>query len=157
MMSKNRKVYILIILISMCVIALLLCFGPIQISFVRTGELYITEVCTHNKKAAHDEYGYYDSDYIEIFNPTNKTVNLLGWGLSDDSSKLGKYLFPNINIEPGQAIIAWSSEDLYPSEVWRDDYVPSDVHGIGFNISDGEKCILTDPSGKIVSTVVTPQ
>ncbi|MBP3784346.1 MAG: CotH kinase family protein [Butyrivibrio sp.] len=114
-------------------------------------------MCTHNKKAAHDEYGYYDSDYIEIFNPTNKTVNLLGWGLSDDSSKLGKYLFPNINIEPGQAIIAWSSEDLYSSEVWRDDYVPSDVHGIGFNISDGEKCILTDPSGKIVSTVVTPQ
>ncbi len=119
--------------------------------------LCITEVCSHNVSAAHDEYGDYDSDYIEIYNPTDEAVNLLGWGLSDDGSALSKFVFPEVTIEPGQAIIAWSSDDKYPQEVWRDDYVPSDVHGLGFRISDGESCILTDPDGKVVSTAIMPE
>lgn len=119
-------------------------------------DICITEVCTHNEKAAHDEYGDYGSDYIEIYNPTKRTINLLGYGLSDDSSKLSKFLFPDIDIEPGEAMLLWSSEDKYPPEVWKEDYVPSDIHGLGFNISDGEVCILTGPDGKVISAAIVP-
>lgn len=154
-MSKNRKLYVAIILLAICCITAI-CYKPVLSRKISTANLCITEVCTHNESAAHDEYGDYGSDYIEIYNPTDKTINLHGYGLTDDSSKLGKFLFPEMEIEAGETIIAWSSEDKYPQEVWREDYVPRDVHGLGFSIADGEACILTDPQGEIISSAITP-
>jgi hypothetical protein len=37
--------------------------------------------------------------------------------------------------------------------LYRDDYVPVDVHGLSFHISDGEECILTDPDGNVAASV----
>lgn len=119
-------------------------------------DVLISEVCAHNVHAAYDDNGEYGADYIEIYNPTNKTINLKGYGLSDDKRSLMKYVFGDISVEPGEAVIAWCSDNKDDVSKYSEGYVPVDVHGLGFKISNGEACLLTDPYGKILSYVPVP-
>ncbi|MHC4642730.1 MAG: lamin tail domain-containing protein, partial [Planctomycetota bacterium] len=58
------------------------------------------------------------SDWIEIYNPTDTTVSLDGWYLTDDDADLTMWQFPNgLEIEPGGFLIVFASKktfDLYP-------------------------------------------
>lgn len=150
MIKKKWINLIILVLVALFIIGL--CFFP-KLQKKSKPSLLISEVCVHNDKAAHDEYGDYGADYIEIYNCSDEPVNLFGWGLSDSGVNLGKYKFPDITVEPSSAIIAWCSEDKYQPDMFRDDYVPTDVHGLGFNLSDGETCVLSDRYGNAVSTV----
>ena len=114
----------------------------------------ISEVCPHNVTAAYDDNGDYGADYIELYNRSDNTVNLKGWGLSDSSDDLRKFVFDDFIIEPGQCIIAWCSENTDDISAYRDDYVPVDAHGLTFHLSNGEKCILTDSYGNIADSVI---
>ena len=115
--------------------------------------IVISEVCPHNVTAAYDDNGDYGADYIELYNRSDSSVNLKGWCLSDSGENLRKFIFPDFIVEPGQCIIAWCSESMDDVSLYRDDYVPVDVHGLSFHISDGEECILTDPDGNVAASV----
>lgn len=67
-------------------------FSPDNASLV-----VINEVMTSNKSTLFDSEGN-SSDWIELFNSGNGPVNLEGFGLSDDPSEPGKWVFPNISI-----------------------------------------------------------
>ncbi len=41
-----------------------------------------------------------DPDWIELYNASNANINLVGHFLSDDSTNLQKWIFPNLNITP---------------------------------------------------------
>jgi hypothetical protein len=50
------------------------------------------------------------SDWIEIYNPTDRSFDLSGWHLTDDGSDLAKWEFPDgIWLEPGQFLIVFAS------------------------------------------------
>jgi len=50
------------------------------------------------------------SDWIEIYNPTDRRIDLIGWYLTDDRSNLAKWEFPDgIWLEPGQFLIVFAS------------------------------------------------
>ena len=55
-----------------------------------------------------DEDGDF-SDWIEIYNPTDKDVNLLNYGLSDESGNPFKWRFPEHVLGPGERTLVFAS------------------------------------------------
>ena len=116
---------------------------------IQKSPIVISEVCPHNVTAAYDDNGDYGADYIELYNRSDSSVNLKGWGLTDSADNLSKYDFGDITVDPGQCIIAWCNENIDDTDFYKKDYVPVDVHGVSFHLSEGEECILTDPDGNV--------
>ncbi|MBI1840988.1 MAG: lamin tail domain-containing protein [Verrucomicrobia bacterium] len=68
----------------------------------------ISEFLTANVGGRLDQDG--DSpDWLEINNPTQATVDLTGWHLSDDPADLAKWTFPATNIGPGKFMLIFAS------------------------------------------------
>lgn len=66
--------------------------------------LVISEIMPSNSTAVTDENGKY-SDWIEIWNSTDRIINLNGVGLSDKGDSI-RFLFPNVSLAPdGRAVI----------------------------------------------------
>ena len=149
---KRTKQLICIGVVLLLILAMCLVKG-LAIEDEDKSPIVISEVCPHNVTAAYDDNGDYGADYIELYNRSDSSVNLKGWCLSDSGENLKKFIFPVFIIEPGQCIIAWCSESMDDVSLYRDDYVPVDVHGLSFHISDGEECILTDPDGNVAASV----
>ncbi len=100
-------------------------------------KLVINEVLASNGSGVEDDDG--DTvPWIELFNAGEETVNLEGFGLSDDYDNPFRWVFPDVAIEPGAFLLVWASGKD------RDDPV-ADLH-TNFRVSqDGEEVILTLP------------
>ncbi len=61
--------------------------------FVFDDALYINEFMASNKTTIEDEDGSY-ADWIEIYNPNNKAVDIASYYVSDDAEDTYKYQFP---------------------------------------------------------------
>ena len=68
----------------------------------------ITEFMAANSGALLDQDGD-SSDWIEIQNAGNDTVNLLGWHLTDDPQDLAKWTMPATNLAPGGFLVVFAS------------------------------------------------
>jgi hypothetical protein len=49
------------------------------------------------------------SDWIEFYNPTNETIDLSGWTLSDDSEEHKQWVFPTVSIGAHDFLIVFAS------------------------------------------------
>ena len=58
----------------------------------------ISEYQTSNKNTL--EYRGESPDWIELYNPTNQSIALKGYLLSDRSDEPGKFVFPKITLDP---------------------------------------------------------
>ena len=96
----------------------------------------ITELMTSNNSAlAAGDSGFYD--WIEIYNPTDASINLAGYGLTDAISKGTRFLFPTMTLEPGHfAIVYASGLDEAPVE--------GELHASFRLSSSGETLVLVD-------------
>ena len=73
--------------------------------------LYLNEIMASNKSTYADEEGKYE-DWIEIYNATDKDVNLEGYLLTDDPDEPKKWKFPaGAVIEAKGFIIVWADKD----------------------------------------------
>ena len=108
--------------------------------------IIINEVCTSNKSClATANYKYYD--WIEIYNPTDVSVNLKNYGLSDKQDKLYRFKFPSLLIKSKQYIIIYFEKD----------YTGSEKNIADFGLSDkGETLYLTMPNGTTIAKVEVP-
>ncbi|MEX1376547.1 MAG: lamin tail domain-containing protein [Eubacteriales bacterium] len=68
----------------------------------------ISEVMSSNKSAYPSSDGEY-YDWVEIFNPTPRSINLDGYGLTDKAEDPAAYVFPSIVLEPGQFAVVFLS------------------------------------------------
>lgn len=92
-----------------------------QAPFVYANEPFISEIVAANDNTLRDDFGD-SSDWIEIYNPTDNTIDLSGWGLSDDASDAHKWTFPTVNLPPREFVV---------------------VHASGNNIADPDKPMHT--------------
>ncbi|MFZ7115671.1 MAG: CotH kinase family protein [Bacteroidota bacterium] len=81
----------------------------ISISFFSNGQVVINEIQSSNTKTIADENFQYD-DWIEIYNAGSSTVNLSGYGLSDDSLKPYKFRFPDYNLAAGTYVLVFAAD-----------------------------------------------
>jgi len=60
------------------------------------------------------------SDWIELLNTGTETVNLAGWGLSDNPDIPLKWRFPPLHISPGQHMVVFASgKDRAAANYWN--------------------------------------
>jgi hypothetical protein len=107
------------------------------------GQLYINELMSNNQSVIQDEDGEY-SDWIEIHNAGSSTVNLLGYGLSDNVDSIPKWIFPSKNISAGGFIKVWCD---------KKNRTGSNLHTNFAIDSDGETIYLSDPGNVIIDNL----
>ena len=76
-----------------------------QLSF---SQIVINEIVSSNISTIADEDGDY-SDWIELYNSGNVTIDLDGINISDDINNLDKWTFPNKSLSAGAFILVFAS------------------------------------------------
>ncbi|MNK14883.1 CotH protein [compost metagenome] len=105
--------------------------------------LVINEVITSNSDVIVDDDGSYE-DWIEIYNGSAESINLDGYGLTDNSD-LFQWTFPNKTILPGEHLLIWCSD--------KNRVDPDSPLHTNFKISSGGEVItLTDNDGDVVDS-----
>lgn len=78
-------------------------------------QIIINEFVASNRSGLLDENSEY-SDWIELRNAGNSTVNLAGWSLSDDPDDPGKFILPDRTLLPGRYLVIFATgKDLTPA------------------------------------------
>ena len=68
----------------------------------------ISEFMAVNRSTVVDEDGD-RSDWVELFNPSNSSVKLKGWALTDDPTHQTKWAFPNVTLSSREYRIVFAS------------------------------------------------
>ncbi|HNP48463.1 MAG TPA: CotH kinase family protein [Bacteroidia bacterium] len=72
-------------------------------------QVLINEISASNYSTILNSDGEYD-DWIELYNDGSSSVNLQGYGLSDDSLDRFKFVFPNYTMTPGQRLLVFAAD-----------------------------------------------
>ncbi len=124
--------------------------GLVEGEEVRLGAydgLVISEVMPSNATAVTDENGQHP-DWIEIWNSTDKTINLKNVGFSDRGDRI-RFLFPAISLEPDGRIIVFCSNTNQVN--------PNMPLHAKFKLSSaGETIYLYDPNAFLIDSCKVP-
>ena len=109
--------------------------------------LVISEVMSANSTAVTDENGKY-ADWIEIWNSTDKPINLNGLGLSDKGDRV-RFLFPNVSLDAdGRAVIFCdNTNQSNTNQAFHAKFKLSSV---------GETVYLYDPNAYLIDSCKVP-
>ena len=110
--------------------------------------LWINEVMSDNVSKLADAEGKY-WDWIELYNPNDEAVDLMGYALSDDEALLGKWRFPTQLLQPHGFVLVYAS-DLNISETHRPLHTNFKLR------ASGETLVLSDPANGFVDRVEIP-
>ena len=109
--------------------------------------LLISEVMSSNSTAVTDENGKY-ADWIEIWNSTDRLINLDGVGLSDKGDRV-RFLFPNVSLEPDGRVIVFCDNTNQSN--------PNSAFHAKFKLSSvGETVFLYDPNAYLIDSCKYP-
>ncbi len=139
---KIGKILLALILTAALVVVVVFVAGNYT-GEVGAGEnnIVINEVMLSNKGAVPDGSGGYP-DWVELYNQSEKTVDISGFGLSDDLFGGVKYALPTGSVlAPGELIVIWcSGESTTPM------HAP-------FKLSETDSVVLFDASGNPVDSM----
>jgi hypothetical protein len=121
--------------------------------FIILHKLLVAQSVTINEVLANNTLGIRDedndnTDWIEFYNSENTAVQLQGMGLSDDSSKKSKWIFPNVFIPAKGYLLVYASN--------KDRKFGNYLHTNFTLDASGEKIYLSAPSGIIINEVLIP-
>lgn len=106
--------------------------------------IVINEIITSNSTVITDDDGSYE-DWVELYNSGTESVNLSGFGLSDNVSLPYQWVFPEYWIQPGEQLLIWCSDKNRTN--------PLQPFHTNFKISSsGEPITLTDNFGNVVDS-----
>ena len=109
--------------------------------------LVISEVMSSNNTAVTDENGKY-ADWIEIWNSTDKVLNLEGLGLSDKGDRI-RFLFPNVSLEPDGRVVVFC-DNTNQSNANRAFHAKFKLSSVG------ETVYLYDPNAYLIDSCKYP-
>ena len=143
---SKQTVTILIVVAAavLLVLAALLLFLPRS-----RGAVVFSEAMSANDTAyVHPQYG--SVDWVELYNPTDKDVDLSGFGLTDELKKQYKYRFPEGSVlKSGEYLVLWCTGGTTASD--------ADPYCTGFALSqEGETLFLIDPGCLEIAELTLP-
>ena len=142
----NNRNLIYVIFLFILVILILLISG-INNDYIKYDKLYISEIMTKNTYTLEDDFHEY-SDYLEIYNGYNKTINLENYHLSDMEYETNRWTFPNIEIKAHEYLIIFATGRNTCKDYCHTNFKLS---------SKGETITLTDPNGNIINKFSYPE
>jgi hypothetical protein len=116
-------------------------------------QVVINEVCASNSTTVSDHDGEF-ADWIELFNDGEEPANLEGYCLSDDSTNLSQWCFPQYVLQPGSYLLLFASG----KDIKMEPALPGQENRLfhtNFRLdADGDSLYLTDPGGTVVDSLV---
>ena len=114
--------------------------------FVFDDALFINEFMASNSNIIEDEYGA-NADWIEIYNPNNKAIDIASFYISDDAENIYKYQFPR-----------GSKSTIIPAFgyklIWADDRDERGVLHTNFKLNiSGEDLVLLAPDSSLIDNI----
>lgn len=110
-------------------------------------KIVINEVCSKNDRGiTAADGGYYD--WVELYNMSDKDINLKGYGLTDKMSEPFRYTFPDVVIPSGGYLIIFANKNAVAGEGEL-------LANFGISAS-GESIALFSPEGKIMDSISVP-
>ncbi len=109
-------------------------------------QVLINEFSAANRNFYFDNYGD-NADWIELYNTGSNNVNLSGYYLSDNISRLTKWKIPNgVSINAGDHLLIYATG--------RDQYTPGGLHA-GFKLtqSKNEYIVLSSPDSTVLDAI----
>lgn len=104
-------------------------------------DIQLSEVMAKNNGTLADNDNEYP-DWIELYNPTDKEISLEGYSLTDNAKKKGKFVFPDITMQPGEYFVVYASGKDYVDVDKRIIHLPYSIN------SDREDVYLYNSKGK---------
>jgi len=144
MKYKLHVLLFLLAIISTCIVSW---FAAINYS---NDKIMITEV--------RSDYGniLYDADgschgFVELYNCSDKSIDLSGWYISDIKNNFFKYRIDNCIVGPREYAVFWSNELADVIEIM------DSGNFMDFSIDNGESIILTNSNGDTIDKVMIPE
>ena len=112
------------------------------------GTLIINEVCTVNHQSLVSDT-LDTPDWVELYNGSSKTLQLKGYGLTDNPKQSYKYTLPDVSLEPGGYLLVYFTGGSEAAD--------SDPLCTGFGLSRyGENLLLVDANYNLLDSVEVP-
>lgn len=109
----------------------------------QTLQVRINEMMASNSSIIQDADGDF-SDWIELYNPEDASLELEGWYLTDDRNQLNQWRLPEISIEANEFLLIFASG--------KDRSMAGSELHTNFKLNaSGEYLALVDPDGTIVN------
>ena len=143
-LNNRNLVYVIGLFI---IVILIILISGINNDYIKYDKLYISEVMTKNTYTLEDDFHEY-SDYLEIYNGYNKTINLENYHLSDMEYETNRWTFPNIEIKAHEYLIIFATGRNTCNKYCHTNFKLS---------SKGETITLTDPNGNIINKFSYPE
>jgi hypothetical protein len=143
-LNNRNLVYVIGLFILVILIVLI---SGINNDYIKYDKLYISEIMTKNTYTLEDDFHEY-SDYIEIYNGYNKTINLENYHLSDMEYETNRWTFPNIEIKAHEYLIIFATGRNTCNKYCHTNFKLSSI---------GETITLTDPNGNIINKFSYPE
>lgn len=112
------------------------------------GSIQISEVMASEQLHLPDAYGEF-SDWVELYNTTDRTISLDGWYLSDDPAQPDKWMIQGFTMEPGEYRLIRCSG--------RGTEISGELHSEFGLAAAGEDLVLTSRLGNVVDAVTVPE
>ncbi|MBO4367182.1 MAG: lamin tail domain-containing protein, partial [Clostridia bacterium] len=113
-----------------------------------SGSVRINEIMSSNGTAWSDENGNF-GDWVELYNASDSQVDITGWMLADQLSKLNIFTFPKHVMAPGEYVIVFCDGTLRNT--------PGYTYHAPFALSsDGDSVVLYNAGGTAVQAVNVP-
>ena len=147
--TKKDRTFVPVIIAFAIITLIVACIG--MKTYAYSG-LFISEVCPHNDDIIYDSVGFHH-DFIKLTNSSSQPVDLKGYGLSDDSSQLGKFIFSDLILDAGESLTVWADEKTVFGSGFSDD----EALFSGFRLNDHDFLYLTDPDGMVIDSLRLPR
>ena len=105
------------------------------------GLLQISELMAKNRSTLRDDYGEF-SDWIELVNCSDKSLNLSGWSISDGKGQ--GWILPEKELAPGEFMLIFASGRSMVGDILHTD----------FKLSAGETVNIITPMGNVSHSLV---
>jgi hypothetical protein len=114
------------------------------VQLVNGQTVVINEIMAKNTSTLQDGDSDF-SDWIELYNASSATINLLDYSLSDEINNFDKWIFPAIDLRPNSYLLIFASD--------KNKLDPTELH-TNFKISSsGEELFLSNNSGVIIDEI----
>lgn len=110
-----------------------------------TVNLYVKKSETNKSVFVSELYTSGDGDWIELYNPTEKSISLNELYLSDDELNLMRWALPNVEIASGSTFTVVCKNNSEKSALKK--------YQTNFSLKTGETLYFSDSNGNIISSV----
>jgi len=110
---------------------------------------FISEIVTIGNDSYRDE-DEDTPDWLEIYNPTDATIDLAGYHLTDEVADLVKWTFPSFQLPAGGSLVVFASD--------KDRALSGSEFHTNFKLSgSGEYLALIEPNGLTIASAFGPE